>query len=58
LAQAIRDKGQHAQAYPADARDEAAVACGAFRILTFFVGDALFFGKERLAQAEAALNPA
>jgi 2-hydroxychromene-2-carboxylate isomerase len=40
------------------ANTEAAVARGAFGIPTFFVGDAMFFGKERLAQVEAALNPA
>jgi 2-hydroxychromene-2-carboxylate isomerase len=34
---------------------EQAVARGAFGIPTFFVGDAMFFGKERLAQLEAAL---
>jgi 2-hydroxychromene-2-carboxylate isomerase len=34
---------------------EAAVARGAFGIPTFFVGDAMFFGKERLGQVAAAL---
>jgi 2-hydroxychromene-2-carboxylate isomerase len=34
---------------------EQAVARGAFGIPTFFVGDDMFFGKERLAQVEAAL---
>lgn len=32
-----------------------AVARGVFGIPTFFVGDEMFFGKERLAQVEAAL---
>jgi 2-hydroxychromene-2-carboxylate isomerase len=32
-----------------------AVARGAFGIPTFFVGDEIFFGKERLGQVEAAL---
>ncbi len=35
---------------------EAAVARGAFGIPSFFVGDELFFGKERLGQVEAALT--
>ena len=35
---------------------EAAVARGAFGIPTFFVGDAMFFGKERLGQVAAALG--
>lgn len=34
---------------------EAAVARGVFGIPTFFVGDAMFFGKDRLAQVEEAL---
>lgn len=38
------------------ANTEAAVARGAFGIPTFFVGDAMFFGKERLDQVEAALG--
>ena len=33
---------------------EAAVARGAFGIPTFFVGDEMFFGKERLGQVEEA----
>jgi 2-hydroxychromene-2-carboxylate isomerase len=33
-----------------------AVARGAFGIPTFFVGDEIFFGKERLGQVEAALT--
>jgi 2-hydroxychromene-2-carboxylate isomerase len=37
------------------ANTEAAVARGAFGIPTFFVGDEMFFGKERLAQVAAAL---
>jgi 2-hydroxychromene-2-carboxylate isomerase len=38
------------------ANTEAAVARGAFGIPTFFVGDEMFFGKERLAQVAAALG--
>ncbi len=34
---------------------EAAVARGVFGIPTFFVGDEMFFGKERLGQVEEAL---
>lgn len=37
------------------ANTEAAVARGVFGIPTFFVGDAMFFGKDRLAQIEEAL---
>jgi 2-hydroxychromene-2-carboxylate isomerase len=37
------------------AHTEAAVARGVFGIPTFFVGDAMFFGKERIGQVEAAL---
>lgn len=37
------------------ANTEAAVARGVFGIPTFFVGDAIFFGKDRLAQVEEAL---
>ena len=37
------------------ANTEAAVARGAFGIPTFFVGSAMFFGKDRLAQVEEAL---
>ncbi|MGV1681836.1 DsbA family protein [Sphingopyxis sp. NJF-3] len=37
------------------ANTEAAVARGVFGIPTFFVGDAMFFGKDRLDQVEAAL---
>lgn len=37
------------------ANTERAVARGAFGIPTFFVGDEMFFGKERLAQVAAAL---
>jgi len=38
------------------ANTEAAVERGAFGIPTFFVGDEMFFGKERLGQVEAALR--
>lgn len=38
------------------ANTEAAVARGAFGIPTFFVGDEIFFGKERLDQVEEALG--
>ena len=38
------------------ANTEAAVARGAFGIPTFFVGDDIFFGKDRLAQVEEALG--
>jgi len=37
------------------ANTEAAVARGAFGIPTFFVGDEMFFGKDRLGQVEEAL---
>ena len=37
------------------ANTEAAVARGAFGVPTFFVGGEIFWGKERLAQVEAAL---
>jgi 2-hydroxychromene-2-carboxylate isomerase len=37
------------------ANTEAAVARGAFGIPTFFVGDEMFFGKDRLDQVEEAL---
>ncbi|MBY0306606.1 MAG: 2-hydroxychromene-2-carboxylate isomerase [Sphingomonas sp.] len=37
------------------ANTEAAVARGVFGIPSFFVGDDLYFGKDRLAQVEAAL---
>jgi len=37
------------------ANTEAAVARGVFGIPTFFVGDAMFFGKDRLSQVEEAL---
>lgn len=39
------------------ANTKAAVARGAFGIPTFFVGDEMFFGKERLGQVAAALTP-
>lgn len=38
------------------ANTEGAVQRGAFGIPTFFVGDAMYFGKERLAQVAAALR--
>ncbi|ALH81731.1 disulfide bond formation protein DsbA [Sphingopyxis macrogoltabida] len=38
------------------ANTEIAVARGVFGIPTFFVGDEMFFGKDRLAQVEAALG--
>jgi 2-hydroxychromene-2-carboxylate isomerase len=38
------------------ANTEGAVARGAFGIPTFFVGDQMFFGKERLGQVAAALT--
>jgi 2-hydroxychromene-2-carboxylate isomerase len=38
------------------ANTESAVARGAFGVPTFFVGDELFWGKERLAQVAAALS--
>ncbi len=38
------------------ANTEAAVARGTFGIPTFFVGTEMFWGKERLAQVEAALR--
>lgn len=37
------------------ANTDAAVARGAFGIPTFFVGDEMFWGKERLGQVEAAI---
>ena len=38
------------------ANTERAAARGAFGIPTFFVGDEMFFGKERLGQIEALIN--
>ncbi len=38
------------------ANTESAVARGVFGIPTFFVGDEMFFGKDRLAQVEEALG--
>ncbi len=38
------------------ANTEGAVGRGVFGIPTFFVGDEMFFGKDRLAQVEAALG--
>ena len=40
------------------ANTEAAVARGVFGIPTFFVGDEMFFGKDRLGQVEEALAAA
>lgn len=37
------------------ANTDAAVARGVFGIPTFFVGDEMFFGKDRLGQVEEAL---
>jgi 2-hydroxychromene-2-carboxylate isomerase len=39
------------------ANTNAAAARGAFGIPTFFVGDEMFFGKERLGQVEDELSP-
>jgi 2-hydroxychromene-2-carboxylate isomerase len=39
------------------ANTQAAVERGAFGIPTFFVGEEMFFGKERLGQVERALAP-
>ena len=38
------------------ANTESAANRGAFGVPTFFVGDDMFWGKERLAQVEAALT--
>ena len=38
------------------ANTDAAAARGVFGIPTFFVGDEIFFGKERLGQIEALLQ--
>ena len=38
------------------ANTEAAAARGAFGVPTFFVGDDMFWGKERLVQVEVAIN--
>ena len=38
------------------ANTQAAVDRGAFGIPTFFVGDEMFFGKERLGQVEELLQ--
>jgi 2-hydroxychromene-2-carboxylate isomerase len=35
---------------------DAAVARGVFGVPTFFVGEEMFFGKDRLDQVEAALS--
>lgn len=40
------------------ANTQDAAARGAFGVPTFFVGEEMFFGKERLAQIEAMLAPA
>jgi 2-hydroxychromene-2-carboxylate isomerase len=66
LAQVLSDAGHDSAAHLAlaDADDvkaalvsntERAVARGAFGIPTFFVGEDMFFGKERLAQVADAL---
>jgi 2-hydroxychromene-2-carboxylate isomerase len=39
------------------AQTEAAVARGVFGVPTFFVGEDMFWGKERLGQVAEALNP-
>jgi 2-hydroxychromene-2-carboxylate isomerase len=56
-AQAILDAAQD-PVVKADlaANTNAAAARGAFGIPTFFVGDEMFFGKERLGQVEEALK--
>ena len=38
------------------ANTQAAAARGAFGVPTFFVGDEMFWGKERLVQVEVAIN--
>ena len=38
--------------------EQAAVARGVFGVPTFFVGDEMFFGKDRLGQVEEALAQA
>lgn len=66
IQQALDSNGFDGAALLAQAQDEAiksrliantqaAVERGVFGIPTFFVGDEMFFGKERLAQVEAAL---
>ena len=66
LHKALADAGFDADKIMADMGDdpikaklientEAAVARGAFGIPTFFVGDEIFFGKERLGQVEELL---
>lgn len=66
LHEALADAGFDADKIMADMGDdpikaklventEAAVARGAFGIPTFFVGDEIFFGKERLGQVEELL---
>ncbi|CAI8191899.1 MAG: 2-hydroxychromene-2-carboxylate isomerase [Alphaproteobacteria bacterium] len=66
LHKALADAGFDADKIMADMDDdpikaklientEAAVARGAFGIPTFFVGDEIFFGKERLGQVEELL---
>ncbi|HAT07751.1 MAG TPA: disulfide bond formation protein DsbA [Rhodobiaceae bacterium] len=67
LHKALTDAGFDADKIMADMGDEAikskllentnsAVERGAFGIPTFFVGDEIFFGKERLGQVEELLN--
>ena len=67
LHKALADAGFDADKIMTDMGDEAikskllentnsAVERGAFGIPTFFVGDEIFFGKERLGQVEELLN--
>ena len=67
VAQVLDDAGLNSVAILAKAEDpdikaelttntENAAARGAFGVPTFFVGEDMFWGKERLAQVEAALN--
>ena len=67
VAEVLRAAGLDAQAILDAAQDpivkaelaantNAAAARGAFGIPTFFVGDEMFFGKERLGQVEEALK--
>ncbi len=67
IAKALNDAGLDGAALVASASDadvkaeliantEKAVARGAFGVPTFFVGDEIFFGKERLAQVATAIK--
>jgi 2-hydroxychromene-2-carboxylate isomerase len=67
IAAALKESGLDAEALSAasqtpEVKDklikntEAAVARGAFGIPTFFVGDAIYFGKDRLRDVEDALS--